>query len=64
MFEIDKKLGVSDFLSSDSSGLDAFIEKKLKESGHQLGQKNKIGVIINTEKKYIIKPNEGALVIK
>lgn len=63
LFEIDKKLGVSDFLSSDSSGLDAFIERKLRESGHQLGQKNKVGVIINPEKKYMIKPNEGALVI-
>ena len=64
LFEIDKKLGVSDFLSSDSSGLDAFIERKLREAGHQLGEKNKVGVIINPDKEYVIKPNEGALVIR
>jgi len=56
-------LGVSDFLSSDTSHLDAFIEKKIKESGRSLGEDNKIFVNLNPRDDYIIGENEKAVVI-
>ena len=64
VFEIHHTMGVNEILSSDSSALDLFIEKKLKQAGHQIGNNDKTGVIINPQDNYIIKPNEGALVIE
>jgi len=64
LFEIHHKMGVSEILSSDTSTLDQFIEKKLKQAGHQFGNNDKTGVVINPKRDYIIKPNEGAIVIE
>ena len=58
-----ENLGFSDFLSSDNSGLDAFIEKKLTETGHSLDKENSTSVKLNPDKNYIIKKYEGAIVI-
>jgi voltage-gated potassium channel len=57
------KLGFTDFLSSDSSGLDAFIEKKLEKSGHALDGNQKTSISLNPADNYIIKKNEGAIII-
>ena len=64
LYEVHHTVGVNEILSSDSSALDMFIEKKLKQAGHQLGNNDKTGVIINPQDDYLIKPNEGALVIE
>ncbi|MAJ43801.1 MAG: hypothetical protein CMF96_03525 [Candidatus Marinimicrobia bacterium] len=64
VYEIHHKMGVNEILSSDTSALDLFIENKLKQAGHQLVNNDKTGVVINPEDDYIIKPNEGALVIE
>ena len=64
VFEIHHKMGVNEILSSDTSALDQFIEKKLKQAGHQFGNSDKTGVIINPGDDYIIKQNEEALVIE
>ena len=58
-----ENLGFSDFLSSDNSGIDAFIEKKLEKSGHSLEKGNNTHIKLNPENNYIIKKNEGAIVI-
>jgi len=58
-----ESIGVSDFLSSDSSHLDAFIERKLKEAGRTLGEENKTIVNLNPADDYIIQENEKAVVL-
>ena len=58
-----ENLGFSDFLSSDESGLDAFIEKKLTESGRSLDKEQNTSIKLNPDKDYIIKKHEGAIVI-
>ncbi len=60
---IVESIGVSDFLSSDSSHLDAFIERKLKEAGRTLGEENKTIVNLNPADDYIIQENEKAVVL-
>ena len=40
-FYEEENMGISAFLSSDTSALDKFIESKLKEHGHSLDEKNK-----------------------
>ena len=44
--------------------MDAFIERKLKEAGHSLGEESKTAVVINPKEKYVIKDNEKAIVIQ
>ena len=51
-------VGVNEILSSDSSTWHVY-RKKLKQAGHQLGNNDKTGVIINPQDDYLIKPNEG-----
>ena len=58
------KIGIGEILSSDSSALDAFIERKLKEAGHSLGDENKTAVVVNPTDNYVIKENERAVVIQ
>ena len=56
-------MGISAFLSSDTSALDKFIESKLKEHGHSLDEKNKLNVNLNPSKddiinkEYLVKSN-------
>jgi voltage-gated potassium channel len=59
-----ESIGVSDFLSSDTSHLDAFIERKLKEAGKTLGEENKVIVNLNPARDYVIQENEKAIVLK
>lgn len=58
-----ESVGISDFLSADSSHLDAFIERKLKEAGRTLGEENKTIVNLNPNDDYIIQENEKAVVL-
>ncbi len=59
-----ESVGISDFLSADTSHLDAFIERKLMEAGRGLEEENKVFVNINPADDYIIQENERAVIIK
>ena len=63
-FYEEESISISEFLSSDASALDKFIEKKLSEHGHGLEERNKVNVDINPKKDTIIKKGQGALIIK
>ena len=63
LFHEAKKISFSDFLSAESSALDAFIERKLKEAGKSLAGESQSSVLINPGKDYIIKQGTGAIVI-
>ncbi|MBC8214744.1 MAG: NAD-binding protein [Candidatus Marinimicrobia bacterium] len=63
LFDEKEQIGISDFLSSDTSNLDAFIERKLKEAGHSLAQESKVSVFLNPDKGHIIKKGEGAIIV-
>ena len=56
-------MGISEFLSSDTSILDKFIENKLKKHGHSLDEKNRLNVNLNPNKDDIINKGQGALII-
>lgn len=53
----------SDFLSSDVSQLDAFIERKLREAGRGIGEGQSISVVVNPPDDHVIQDGEGAVVI-
>ena len=57
-------MGISDLLSSSSDSIDRFIERKLKEAGHSLDEKNKVNINLNPEKDEIILKGQGALILK
>ena len=63
-FYEEKSMSISEFLSSDVSALDKFIEKKLTDYGHSLDEKNKLNVDLNPNKNNIINKGQGALIIK
>lgn len=63
VFAEEENLGIGEVLSADTSALDAFIERKLKEGGISLGEESKITTVINPEKNYIIKDGERAIII-
>ena len=60
----EENMGISELLSSDASALDQFIEKKLKEAGHSLDEKNKLNINLNPKKDDVISKGQGALVLK
>ena len=64
LFNNEESMGISDFLSSDHSALDKFIEKKLKKAGHSLNEKNNVNIILNPNKNTIIHKGQGALILK
>lgn len=64
VYSEDEQIGIGEILSSDTSALDAFIERKLKEAGHSLGEENKMSVVINPGAEYLIQDNEKAIVIQ
>ncbi len=64
IFSEAEQIGIGDILTSDTSALDEFIERKLKEAGHSLGEESKIDVVINPEKEFIIKENHKAIIIQ
>jgi hypothetical protein len=57
-------MGISDLLSSSSDSIDKFIERKLKQAGHSLDEKNKVNINLNPDKDEIISKGQGALVLK
>lgn len=59
-----ESIGFSDFLSADTSQLDAFIERKLRESGKSFGEENKVFVKLNPGDDYLIQKNEKAIVLR
>jgi len=59
-----ESIGLTDFLSADTSHLDAFIERKLREAGKGLGEENKRYVHLNPDDGYIIQANEKAIVLQ
>tara|TARA_B000000557_G_C20813063_1_gene461384 strand:- start:1549 stop:2691 length:1143 start_codon:yes stop_codon:yes gene_type:complete len=63
LFLEEEKMGLSDFLSADTSSLDAFIEKKMKEAGHSFKQESKLSVVMNPESDYLIKKGERVIII-
>ncbi|MCH8011414.1 MAG: NAD-binding protein [Candidatus Marinimicrobia bacterium] len=64
VFSQEEQIGIGEVLSSDTSALDAFIERKLKEAGHSLKEESKMSVVINPDNSYIIQENEKAIVIQ
>ncbi len=63
LFSEEENLGIGEILSADSSALDAFIERKLKEGGISLQEESKVSVAINPGSNYTIKPNERAIIV-
>jgi len=59
-----KSVSFSDFLSSDTSHLDAFIEKKLRMAGHSMEDKSRINIQLNPEDDYIISDDDLAVLIR
>lgn len=58
-----ESIGISDFLASDTSHLDAFIERKLKEAGKSLGEESRVYVNLNPADDYVIRENEKVIVL-
>ena len=63
LFSEEKNLGIGEILSADTSALDAFIERKMKEGGISLQEESKITTVINPDKNYKIKDGERAIII-
>jgi len=59
-----KSVSFSDFLSSDTSHLDAFIERKLRMAGHSMEDKSRINIQLNPEDDYIISDDDLAVLIR
>ena len=59
----EEKIGISDFLSSDHSSIDAFIERKLKEAGHSLKNESKVAILMNPKPDHSIQKGERAIII-
>ena len=60
----EESIGISEFLSSDASALDKFIENKLKSHGHMMDEKNKLNINLNPNQDDIINKGQGALILK
>ena len=63
LFSEEENLGIREILSADTSTLDAFIERKMKEGGISLQEESKITTVINPDKNYKIKDGERAIII-
>ncbi len=64
LYNREEKMGISDLLSSSSDTIDKFIERKLKQAGHSLDEKNKVHINLNPDKNEIILKGQGALILK
>ena len=64
LYNYEEQIGISDLLSSNSDSIDQFIERKLKEAGHSLDEKNKVNINLNPDKNEIILKGQGALILK
>lgn len=63
LFHEEKQASFSDFLSSDASQLDAFIERKLREAGHGMKEGSRISVNVNPSQDQLIEEGMGAIII-
>tara|TARA_B100000902_G_C27305139_1_gene915014 strand:+ start:450 stop:1577 length:1128 start_codon:yes stop_codon:yes gene_type:complete len=63
LFMEDENLGIGEILSTDTSALDEFIERKLKEGGIPLHDQSRVHVSVNPDKNYVLKDGEHAIVI-
>ena len=63
LFLEEEKMGINDFLSADTSSLDAFIERKLKEAGHSLKQESKVSIMMNPKSDHVINKGERIIII-
>ncbi len=63
LYTEEEQMGFSDFLSSDASQLDAFIERKLREAGRGLDEGSRISVVVNPPQDHLIQEGEGAIII-
>jgi voltage-gated potassium channel len=64
LYNNEKNMGISEFLSSDNSALDKFIQSKLEKAGHSLDESNNLNIILNPKKDEIINKEQGALLLK
>jgi len=63
LFSEEEQTSFSDFLTSDTSQLDAFIERKLREAGHGMDEGSRISVVVNPPQDHVIQEGEGAIII-
>lgn len=63
LYKEEEQTSFTDFLSSDSSQLDAFIERKLREAGRGMGEGSRIAVNVNPSNDHLIEEGVGAIVI-
>ena len=63
LYAEDENLGIGEILSTDTSALDEFIERKLKEGGVPLHDQSKIHVSVNPKKNYVLQDGEHAIII-
>ena len=63
LFQEEENIGISEFLSSDASAIDKFIEEKLQQAGHTFDEKNKLNINLNPDKNYVINKGQGALIL-
>ncbi len=63
LFTEEEQADFSGFLSADTSQLDAFIERKLREAGKGIGEGQSIAVMVNPPDDHVIQEGEGAVVI-
>ena len=64
LYNYEEKMGISDLLSANSDSIDRFIERKLKEAGHSLDEKNKVNINLNPKRDEVISKGQGALILK
>jgi voltage-gated potassium channel len=64
VYSEEENLGIGEILSADTSALDAFIERKLREGGISLQEESRITTVINPDSDYLIKEGERAIVIE
>lgn len=64
VYSEEDQLGIGEVLSADTSSLDTFIERKLKEGGISLQEESRVSTVINPQKDYIIQDGERAIVIQ
>ncbi len=63
LFTEEEQADFSGFLSADTSQLDAFIERKLREAGKGVGEGQSLAVMVNPPDDHVIQEGEGAVVI-
>jgi len=63
LYSEEETIDVLDFLSSDTSALDAFIKQKLVESGHSSEKEQLIKVNVNPPKDYLVREHDWVIVI-